>query len=347
MAYQRFLINKDYKALVSDEQFQMLVQGDENRLCQAEQNAEMKFLEYLDQHYEIEKLLYVGKAIRPYNAGVTYPVNSYFKTDDGIFRCLKQINGCKKPSATVYWEQLTELWNIEDIEHKPKYSQLHTYGIGDIVKFRTEYWVCKAPNGYELNNIQMPGVVTWKEVEVTAWEPNLKWETNQVCSYNDSFYTKISVAEETSETEEVVTPDNDDTWAMIGDYTSDYNYSVDKNDYVVCDGKVFEPNGNVNADKVEVNVNITPDDPRNLNVVTHMTIISVYNLHMMISPTNISQSRRLAYEDSMLWLANARSFKINPKMPRKQVCMEQTPAVDFVVTDYQRHFAPWSDMWLI
>lgn len=347
MAYQRFLINKDYKALVSDEQFEMLVQGDENRLAQAEQNAEMKFLEYLDQHYEIEKLFAVGKAIRPYNAGVTYPANAYFKNDGGIFKCLKQINGCRKPTAYVYWEQLTELWDIPDIEHKPRYSQLHTYGLGDIVKFRTEYWVCKYPNGYDLDNIQIPGVVAWKQVPVSPWEPNLKWELNQVCLYKDNFYTKITATEETAETENVVAPDEDDDWALIGDYSPNYNYAVDKNDYVVCEGKVFEPNGNVNADKIEVGVNVAMDDPRNLNVVTHMTIIATYNLHMMISPTNISQTRRLAYEDSMLWLANARSFRINPKMPRKMTCAKQTPSVDFAVADYQRDFDPWNDMWLI
>lgn len=347
MAYQRFLIDKDYKAVVSDDQFQMLVQGDENRLVQAEQNAEMKFMEYLDQHYEIEKLFNVGKSIRTYNAGVTYPANAYFKTDDGIFKCLKQINSCKKPTAIVYWEQIDDLWNIENLEQTPKYSQLQTYSIGDVVKFRTEYWRCKVANGYDIDNIQVPGVVTWNEVTVIPWEPNMSWELNQVCSYNNNFYTKVSVAEETTETESVITPDEDDTWAMIGDYSSDYQYETNKHDYVVCEDKVFEPNGNVNADKIETGVNITLDDPRNINVVTHMVIISTYNLHMMISPTNVSQTRRLAYEDSMLWLANARSFKINPKMPRKQICPENNQAVDFVVTNYQREFNPWDDMWLL
>lgn len=344
MAYQRFLINKDYKAVVSDEQFQMLVQGDENRLAQAEQNAEMKFLEYLDQHYDIEKELMVGKAIRPYNSGVTYPPNSYFKADSGIMKCLKQINGCKKPTTTVYWEQITELWNIPDAERKPKYSQLHTYSLGDIVRFRTEWYVCKVPNGYDLGNIQIPGIIAWKEVVVVAWEPNMDWKLNQVCSYADNFYIKTSDSEKGSD---VVTPDNDDAWSLIGEYTPDYDYTLDNHDYVVFDGKVFEPNGNVNADKIETGVNVALDDPRNINIVTHMTIIATYNLHMMISPTNISQVRRLAYEDSMLWLANARSFRINPKLPRKMDEEVNEPKVDFYVTNYQREFDPWNDMWLI
>lgn len=345
MAYQRFLINKDYKAVLTDDQFNMLVQDDENRLSQAEQSAEMNFLEYLDQHYEIEKLFRIGKAIRAYNSGVKYPANAFFKTDDGIFKTLKPINGCMKPTTTTYWEQLTELWDIPDADRKPKYSQLHTYGLGDIVRFRTEWYVCKVPNGYDLDNIQIPGVTAWKEVEVTAWEPNLEWTLNQVCSYEDNFYTKTSITETTSE--EVITPDNDDTWALIADYTSDYEYSVGKNDYVVFDGKVFEPAMNPNADKVEIGVNAVADDPRNLNVITHMVRIATYYLHQMISPTNISETRRLMYEDSMLWLSNAARFKINPKIPRKKEHPEGDPVVDFAVDTYQRQFNPYDDMWLI
>lgn len=344
MTYLRFLINKDYKAVLTQAQFNMLVQGDENRLSQAEQAAEMNFIEYLDQHYEIEKLFWVGKSIREYNSGVTYPANSFFKTDDGIFKTLTPINGCKKPTLTTYWTQVTDTSAIDNIEKKPKYSQLQTYGLGDVVKFSTEYWVCKEPNGYDLGNIQIPGTTVWKEVETTAWEPNMTWELNQVCSYDNNFYTKTKESEETAE---VLTPAEDDAWALIGDYSSDYNYSLNQYDYVVSDGHVFEPQLNPNADKVEVGTNIVADDPRNLNVITHMVRISTYYLHQMVSPTNISESRRLAYEDSMLWLSNAARFKINPKIMRKQEHPSGESVVDFAVDTYQRQFDPYDDMWLI
>ena len=345
MAYQRFLTNNDYRAVLTPEQFEMLVNGDENRLSQAEQSAEMNFLEYLDQHYEIEKLFRVGKAIKEYNAGVTYPANAFFKLDSKIYRTLKPINGRKKPTTTKYWEQLTELFAIPDAERKPKYSQLGTYGLGDIVRFNTEWYVCKEPNGYELNDIQVPGVTSWQVVEYTDWQPNMDWELNQVCKYNDKFYTKIAL--ESGETEEVLTPEDDDTWALIGDYSSQYNYTVGEHDYVVFDDSVFEPVINPNAEEAIIGSNIVLDDPRNLNVITHMVRISCYYLHQMISPTNISESRRLAYEDSISWLANAARFKINPKIPRKKEDEHGSEVVDFALETYQREFDPYQDMWLI
>lgn len=345
MAYQRFLTNKDYRAVLTDEQFEMLVNGDANRLSQAERSAEMNFLEYLDQHYEIERVFRVGKCIRDYHVGVTYPANVHFKKDGMVYKTLKAIAGCKKPPSTVYWGQLTELFAIPDIDRKPKYSQLHTYGIGDIVRFGTEWWVCKAPNGYELDNIQLPGVEYWKKVEVTEWQPNMEWGLHQVCVYGLVYYVKNSVGE--SESDEVLTPETDDTWSQIAEYSSEYNYEVGKNDYVVLGNEVFEPKISPNADEVVVGENVIVDDPRNPNVITHMTNIACYYLHQMISPTNISEVRRLAYEDSMQWLSNAARFKINPKLPRKHDCEEGGAVVDFALETYQREFDPSHDMWLI
>lgn len=345
MAYQRFLTDNDYRAVLSPEQFEMLVNGDENRLAQAEQSAEMNFLEYLDQHYDIEMLFRVGKSIKDYNVGVTYPANAYFKKDGTIYKTMKPINGYKAPSKEKYWEQLTDLFAIPDIKRKPKYSQLDTYSLGDIVRFNTEWYVCKVPNGYGLNDIRIPDTVIWREVATTEWQPNMEWELNQVCSYNEQFYMKTSL-EETG-TEEVITPADDETWALIGDYSSQYNYTVDEHDYVVADGCVFEPVMNPNADEVVVGGNVINDDPRNLNVITHMVRISCYYLHQMISPTNISESRRLAYEDSINWLISAARFKINPKMPRKKEGEHGQEVVDFALETYQREFDPYEDMWLI
>lgn len=345
MAYQRFLTNKDYKSVLNDEQFAMLVGGDENRLSQAEQSAEMNFLEYLDQHYEIEKVLRVGKAIKDYSFCVTYPANAYFKKDGVVYKTLKPINGCKKPPIEVYWEQLTELFAIPDAERKPKYSQLHTYGLGDIVRFGTEWYVCKTPNGYDMNNVQLPGVVVWKPVDVIEWKPNMEWQQYQVCKYNSEFYIKNG--ESVEDTDEVLTPETDDSWAQIGDYTPDYNYTLNEHDYVVAGEKVFEPLINPNAEEVKVGDNIMADDPRNPNVITHMVRIACYYLHQMISPTNISETRRWAYEDSMTWLSNAARFKINPKLPRKRDEDTGGAVVDFALETYQREFDPNNDMWLI
>lgn len=344
MAYQRFLTNKDYSAVLSDAQFAMLVNDDEGRLAQAEQSAEMNFLEYLDQHYEIEKLFRLGKGIREYNSGVTYPAQVWFKKDGNIYKTLTQINGRKSPKTEVYWKQLTELFNIPDADRQPKYSQLHTYALGDIVRFGTEWWVCKTPNGYDLDNIVMPGVETWGKVKTTEWQANMEWELYQVCSYNDQFYTKTALSEET---EEVLTPETDDTWSLIGEYSENYEYTLDEHDYVVYGGYVFEPKITPNADEIAEGKNVVLDDPRNLNVITHMVRIACYYLHQIISPTNISETRRLMYEDSMLWLSNAARFKINPKLPRKKDKEDNAPCVDFALDTYQREFDPNNDMWLI
>ncbi len=345
MAYQRFLTNNDYRAVLTPEQFEMLVNGDENRLSQAEQSAEMNFMEYLDQHYDIESLFNVGKAIKDYNVGVTYPANAFFKKDGLIFKTLKSINGCKKPITAQYWGQMDDLTLIPDAELQPKYSQLNTYGLGDIVQFNGGWFICKVPNGYDLNDIQLPGIAAWQKVDYTEWQPNLEWQINQVCKYGDKFYIRISL--DTSDSDEVLTPADDETWALIGDYTSKYNYTLAAYDYVVSDGCVFEPILNPNADEVNIGSNIIRDDPRNINVITHMVRISCYYLHQMISPTNISESRRLAYEDSMGWLASAARFKINPKIPRKLDDEHGTEVVDFALETYQREFDPNQDMWLI
>lgn len=346
MAYQRYLINSDYDVAVSPEQMEMLVQGHEDRLAQAEQRAEMRFMEYLDQHYEIERIFFIGKAIKEYKEGITYPANAFFKkNDEGIFKVVKPINGRKQPTAIKYWEQLTEVFDIPDTDRKPRFSQLHTYAVGDIVKFQTEFYVCRAPCGYDFDNIQIPGITPWAEVEVTPWEPNLSWKLYQVCSYNNAFYMLNKETEETDEN--IKTPDNDDNWALIGNYSLDYNYTIGEHDYVVSDGKVFDPVMNVNADKPELGNNIAKDDPRNLNVIEHMVSLSVYYLHQMISPTNISNTRIEAYNDSILWLSNAARFKINPKIPRRRECETGHEVLDFAVDTYQREFNPYDDMWII
>lgn len=344
MAYQRFLTNKDYRAVLTEEQFKMLVNGDENRLAQAERSAEMNFLEYLDQHYEMEKLFCAGKAIREYNSQITYPANVYFKKDGIIYRTLKPINGCKAPDPTVYWESVADPSEVVGGNRKCKYSQLQTYGVGDIALFGADWWICKKHNGYDLNNIQIPGVIAWRPVETIDWQPNMEWEIYQVCEYKSSFYMK-SAAD--VDTDKVLTPETDDTWSLIGEYSQDYNYTIGEHDYVVKEGCVYEPLVNPNADKIVEGEDMIADDPRNPNVVTHMVNIACYYLHQMISPTNISETRRWAYEDSMTWLSNAARFKINPKLPRRHDNEAGGEVVDFALETYQREFNPNNDMWLI
>lgn len=379
MAYNRFLTNKDYCSIATEEHMRQIIRDVPDRIPQAEQRAEMQILEYLDQYYEIEKILAVGKNIREYNVGVSYPGQVWIRKDEEIYKTLTCINGYKKPTKTEYWRQVVDFIDPRLIEHARKYSQLRMFSKGEVVKFGTEYWQCLVPHGYEAGEIHLPGVKAWREAEIIPWEPNLEWEKNQVCSYNEQFYQFLgesepaessepnpddgvaSVNEDNSDIEEepatpnppveesVLTPEEDDRWGLIGEYSEEleYDYSENARDYVVAEGTVFYPVLNPNPDKLVEGVNITRDDPRNANIVAHMSRIALYHLHSIISPTNISETRRWAYEDSIQWLYNASKFKINPQLPRKREHDSCMPKVDWACATFQRDYDPNENAWLI
>ncbi|WP_303027605.1 hypothetical protein [Duncaniella muris] len=399
MAYHRFLTNKDYCCIATEEHMKQLIRDVPERFPQAEHRAEMQLLEYLDQYYEIEKILAVGKNIREYSPYVSYPGQTWIKKDEEIFKTLMHINGYKKPTKIEYWRQVVDFIDPRLIDHAHKYSQLRTYPKGEIVRFGTEYWQCMVPHGYESGEIHMPGVKAWREAEITPWEPNMEWEKNQVCSFNDQFYQYLGKdeSEEPEETPEplpeepeptepsidddseistqneegeeeigegdeepvptpnlpadetVLTPEEDDCWGLIGDYSEEleYDYSEGAFDYVVAEGTVFYPVFNPNPDELIEGVNITRDDPRNANVVAHMSRIALYHLHSIISATNIPETRRWAYEDSIQWLYNASKFKINPQLPRKRERDSCAPKVDWALETFQRSYDPEQNPWLI
>lgn len=379
MSYLRFLTDNDYLTLVTQEHMGMIVRDITDRIPQAEQSAEMKMREYLDQYYDINKVLAVGKNIRDYSVSVCYPAGVHFKKDGKIYKTLTAINGHREPTKDVYWRQVVEFVDPKLIEQARRYSQLRMYSNGEIVQFGTDYWQCLIPHGYEAGEIHLPGVEVWKEVEVTSWEPNMEWEKDQVCSYNEQFYQYLKETADTDEStddgtadstgqtdteeetttttdgatattdEEVLTPEEDDNWGLIGDYDKEYQYSFaeDDHDYVVSDGAVFYPVLNPNADALTEGVNITRDDPRHPGVVAHMTSIALYYLHRIVSPTNIPETRREDYEDAVLWLSNASKFKINPQLPRKIDCETGERKVDWALETFQRSYNPFENPWLI
>lgn len=309
MAYHRFLTNKDYCCIATEEHMKQLIRDVPERFPQAEHRAEMQLLEYLDQYYEIEKILAVGKNIREYSPYVSYPGQTWIKKDEEIFKTLMHINGYKKPTKIEYWRQVVDFIDPRLIDHAHKYSQLRTYPKGEIVRFGTEYWQCMVPHGYESGEIHMPGVKAWREAEITPWEPNMEWEKNQVCSFNDQFYQYLGKdeSEEPEETPEplpeepeptepsidddseistqneegeeeigegdeepvptpdlpadetVLTPEEDDCWGLIGDYSEEleYDYSEGAFDYVVAEGTVFYPVFNPNPDELIEGVNLS------------------------------------------------------------------------------------------
>lgn len=48
-----------------------------------------------------------------------------------------------------------------------------------------------------------------------------------------------------------------------------------------------------------------------------MVQLSLYELHKLISPNNISTVRIDDYDHSMQWLKDASRLKLNPQIPRK------------------------------
>ena len=352
MAYIRFLTDNDYCSIATGEQMQQLIRDVPERIPQAEQRAEMQMLEYLDQYYEIEKVLAVGKNIREYNPMVTYPGKVWIKKDGIIYKTLSKINGQHKPTKVEYWRHIADFVAPELIDCAKKYSQLRMYAKGEMVRFGTEYWQCIIPHGYEAGEIHVPGIKVWQEAEVSNWEPNCEWEKDQVCRYSGKFYQYIGTAEDEAEMHEgdsVLSPKEDDKWGLIGGYNSglEYDFSEGVRDYVVAENAVFYPVMNPNPDKLVEGVNITLDDPRNQNVVMHMARIALYHLHSIISPANISETRRWAYEDSVQWLYNASKFKINPQIPRKRDNEDMMPKVDWACETFQRNYNPNENPWLI
>ena len=354
--YQRFLNDKDYLAIITQDLLDQLVRDEHDRIPQAEQSAEMDIREYLDQYYEIEKVLEVGKSIRRYSPMVNYPPGVYFIkeeevskngtlcNEDVIYRTISSIRGYKKPTNVTYWEKLETLPPTIDLEHLPHYYQTRSYVVGNIVVYRSEYWKCLVSNGADYNNIQIPGVKAWEVVSCEDWQPLLDYQLHDVVKYNKGFYTLINKGEGFDGT---ANPHESDDWGMIGEYSVDYQYdaSEESYDYVVLNDIVYKPIINPNAEELVLNGNVVRDDPRNLNIIKHMTRIALYYLHQTISPTNISDTRRTMYEDSMNWLSLASKFKLNPQLPRKKDEKGEDKA-DWAVATFQKELDSLDNPWL-
>lgn len=343
--YKRFLNDKDYLAVITKDQLDQVVRDVHDRIPAAEQSAEMCIREYLDQYYEVEKELEKGKAIKEYSEMFNYPANVYFKKDDKIYRTLSAIRGYKKPDSKVYWKMVDNTNSIKDIDNIKPYLQIQTYSPGEVVLYCTDYWQCVTGNGCDYNNIQIPGLKAWVEVVTNEWQTMVDYELNAVVTFDDKFYVLIKKDDNYNNE---VNPIESEYWGQIGDYSEEYEYDVESDviDYVVRDGKVYKPTINPNAEKLIEGENIVADDPRNLNLVKHMTSIAMYYMFQAISPTNISDMRRIMFEDSMDWLLRASKLKINPQIPRKIDCDGKTK-VDWATATFQTDFNVDANPWII
>lgn len=345
MAYRRFLNDSDYLAILTEEAFSQLIRDVHDRVPQAEQAAEMDIVGYLGQYYEIGRELERGKAMREYTPAVSYPAGAYILLNGKPARVTAPMNGYRKPLDREYWKEIVDFTLISDIDTVPPYLQTRTYNNGNVVRHNGGYWRCVSPNGWDFSNIVVPGIRAWEEVAVAEWEALVDYSEWDVVAYNGNFYALTS---KPADYDTSVTPSDGDWWGLVGEYNTEYKFDCadTAHDYAVSGGKVYVPVMNPNADIPQEGVNVVTDDPRNLNLVKHMTRIAVYYLHQTISPTNISETRRLMYEDSMAWLINASKLRVNPLIPRKRKESGE-PKDDWATATFQRDFDPYENMWII
>lgn len=345
------MVDSDYLSTLTEVGFRQLLRERHDSVIDAEESAECSVTDYLHQHYLVEEALLVGKKIVPYNNQITYPPDVFFTYEatpgeEKIYRTITGINSIKRPSSKTYWRELDAFEEIGDLDKIPHYSQMITWKPGQKVKYNGSVWECMVGNGIEFDNIQIPGVVAWRKIEVYEWQPNVQYQIYDVVKYKGEYYMLLDNVN-IEEMDKSVSPLLSDDWGKIGDYIEDYEYEVSDHEYVVFNDEVFYPVMPVNADKLEKGINITPDDPRNKNLVKHMTRLAIYELHKRITPANISNVRINDYNDSIMWLKDAQKFKLDPKIPRRIDQDEKYPYTGSVVVDFAKPMDPWKNEWFV
>lgn len=334
--YRRFLNKRDYLAVITETALDQLTRGVEQRFEQAEQAAEAAITDYLSENYEIERELDKGKFLFQYDRRITYPTGSHFYLDGEICEAIQAINGCKAPANSPYW---VEYEGLADVKVKP-YSQMLDYRPGDMALFNDRVYECAVKNGYDFNDIRVPGVEAWQEAGTSEWEATdyNEWD---VVHYDGGFFTLITK----DNFDPTVNPMDSDCWGKVADYDIALDtYELSDNEYVVYNGAVFFPVVNPNSDKPEVGVNIRHNDPRNYNIKRHMTQLALYELHKLISPNNISQVRADDYDRSIQWLRDANRLKLNPHIPRKSDNRGE-PVTDWQMATFQTDYDPYKNPW--
>lgn len=337
----RFLNNEDYLGIITKDALAQITRGREECIPQAEEAAESSIIEYLTDHYKIEEVLAEGKNILPYNPQVTYSVGQHFYYDNKICRALSTIQGRCRPTDQMYWREaiMTEL-DLEVVY--PKYEQQCNYFPGDIVRFQETYYICHKGNGPDFLDIRVPGVDAWFEAFSPTWQANIEYKLWNVVRYEGGFYCLIN----DEGVDQTKNPLEYDKWGLIAPYEESYNqYEFSEHEYVVYNNKVFYPIIPVNADELQMNVNIIQHDPRNPNIKKHMVRLALYELFKLISPNNVSEVRITDYTTSIQWLRDASKLRINPHIPRKVDECER-PITDWQVATFRKDFDPYENNWL-
>lgn len=337
--YRRFLNNNDYLGIITQEALAQLTRGNDGRFVQAEESAEISIVEYLSENYEVEKELAKGKYIANYDRRITYPVGVHIYFEGQIHEVIRSISGYRKPSTVIYWEECSDI--NTDITQVINYSQFSTYYPGDKVNCNGVIYTCLSENGYKFDDIRIPMVTGWIEMETSLWQP-VEYPLWSVVEYDGGFYTLMTF----NNFDYNLDPMKSDCWGAIADYDPKYNaYELSEHEYIVFDGHVFYPETDVNADIPTVGQNLSPHDPRNYNLKKHMVRLAIYELTKLIAPNNVSVVRMRDYEDSMKWLNDAAKLRLNPQIPRK-LDEKKKPVTDWQMATFQTDYDPCKNPWL-
>lgn len=334
--YRRFLNNNDYLGIITSEALNQLTRGKEERFIQAEESAEMSVVENLSENYEIEQELNKGKYIATYDRRITFPVGAHIYYDGQICEVIRSISGYRQPALVSYWEECAD----PPADIKP-YSQFGTYYPRDVCLYNDVPYTCLQENGYKFENIRIPMVNGWFEFETALWQPKdyTLWD---VVEFSGAFYTLLSL----EGFDNNLNPEQSNSWGAIADYDPSYNaYELSEHEYVVCGGRVFYPETDVNADVPQIGVNLAIHDPRNYNIKKHMVRLAIYELTKLIAPNNVSIVRVRDYEDSMKWLNGAGKLKFNPQIPRR-LAEDKKPVMDWQLATFQSDYDPYKNPWL-
>ena len=257
---ERFLNDNDYLSIITKESLSQLTRNNSERLCQAEESAEASIVEYLVEGYRINDVLNVGKQIKDYNYQMTYPPGSHFYYNGTICESTRTITGRVRPSLTDYWKEYTG--SVEKIEYS-EYSQFVSYAPGVYVSFGNLIYECTDFNGPDFDDIRIPGIIGWTEIDTTQWAANTEYKLFDVVEYSGNFYALIK----TDGIDTTVNPYDSSNWGLIGDYDKSLNtYEFSNTEYVVYKNKVFYPIIDVNSDTLEDKFNYIERDPRNSNI---------------------------------------------------------------------------------
>ena len=91
--YRRFLKNEDYLSIITPEALNQITRGNEDRLIQTEECAEISIIEHLSENYTIEAELNKGKYIAQYDRQVTFPSGVHITFDGKIYQVIQAISG--------------------------------------------------------------------------------------------------------------------------------------------------------------------------------------------------------------------------------------------------------------